>query len=136
MARQTSASELKSGGSSLFQIKPLLISLSCTLILLSALALCIAFGPVSEKTAEIIVFCVTVGSIFLTGLLSARPKASRGYLVGAISGIAYVLAAYCMSALAFGSFSPGKDFLKLMLIGIAAGALGGIVGVNTGKRRK
>ncbi|MBQ7037155.1 MAG: TIGR04086 family membrane protein [Clostridia bacterium] len=136
MARQISVSELKPGGTSLFQIKPLLISLSLTLVTLSILALCIAFGPVSEKAADACVLCITIISVFLCGLLSARTKSSKGYLSGCIAGVSYVLAAYCMSAFAFGSFSPGKDFLKLLIIGISAGAFGGIVGVNTGKKRK
>lgn len=136
MARQTGTEDYKGAGASHFHIRPLLISLSCTLILLSALALCMAFGPVSEKTAELIVLVITIGCIFLAGLLSARPKASKGYLSGAVAGISYVLAAYCMSSLAFGSFSPGKDFLRLILLGIITGAVGGIIGVNTGHRKK
>ncbi len=134
MARHVNTMENQSAVSIVLTLKPLLVSLCVTFVSLCLLALCIAFGPVTENTADLCILLVTILSLFLAGFLSARQKTSRGFITGGIAGLLYVFAAYLIAALAFGSFSPGRDFIKLFLLGIGIGALGGIVGVNT--RRK
>ncbi len=136
MPRHVNTVENQSAFSLFFVLKPLLVSLSVTFVSLCLLALGIAFGPVTEKTADICILLVTAFSIFLAGFLSARQKTARGFMHGGIAGLAYVFAAYCIAALAFGSFSPGSSFLKLLLLGIGMGAFGGIVGVNTRRRKR
>ncbi len=133
MIRHTTAAEAAPGFlNSVF--KPLFISLAITALSLCLLAACIAFGPVTEKAADSCILISTACSMFLAGFLTARRRKGRGFISGSLAGLFYTAAAYLVQALGFGDFSFGSGFVKLLLLGIFLGALGGIFGVNT--RRK
>lgn len=133
--RHTAATEA-APGFFLSVLKPLFLSLVLTFLALCLLALCVAYGPVSEQSADICVRIATGVCVFLAGLLSARQKNSRGFLWGAATGLMYAFAAYIISALVFGNISPGTGFLRLLLSGLLAGSLGGTVGVNTRRKKR
>ncbi len=117
-------------------LKPIFIALSVTFLSLCFLAVCIAYGPVTEQAADICILLSTIVSIFIAGFLTARQRNARGFVLGSLAGVLYVAAAYVIAALAFGSFSPGSGFLKLLLLGIVFGALGGIISVNTRRKKR
>lgn len=134
MARHI-GTETQSTGAFSSVLKPLFVSLSFTFAVLCITALCIAYGPVSEKHADICILISTIISITLAGFLAARQKTGRGFIAGAIAGTSYVAVAYLVAALAFGAFKPGAGFIKLLVFGIFFGAVGGIIGINM-KRKK
>ncbi len=115
-------------------LKPLFISLVLTFLSLCLLAVCIVYGPVTEKAADTSVLLATAVCILICGFLSGRQGQRRGLLRGAAAGILYVLVAYIVAALAFGSLTPSGESIKLLGMGAGLGALGGILGINT--RRK
>ncbi len=117
-------------------LKPLFLSLALTFFALLCLAIAMAFGPVSVAAADRCILPITAMSVFFAGFLSARGQSTRGFLRGAASGALYGLVAYLVSALSFGSFSPGADFLKLLGMETLVGALGGIFGINTRRRKR
>lgn len=135
MAKRTAVPET-APGFFLSVLKPLFISLFITFLSLCLLAVCITYGPVTEKTADTCILLSTVVCLVLAGFLTARQKNSRGFLWGMAAGLLYVLTAYVIAALAFGSMLPGSGFPKLLLLGIAAGAVGGTLGVNFRRKRK
>ncbi len=135
MAKRTAVPET-APGFFLSVLKPLFISLFVTFLSLCLLAVCITYGPVTEQAADTCILLSTVVSIFLAGFLTARQKNSRGFLWGSAAGLLYTLIAYIIAALAFGSMTPGPGFPKLLLLGIAAGAVGGTVGVNFRRKRR
>ena len=117
-------------------LKPLFISLLVTFLSLCFLAICIAYGPVTEQAADSCILLSTVVSIFIAGVLASRQRNARGFVSGSLAGVLYVAAAYAIAALAFGSFSPGTGFLKLAVLGVGMGALGGIVGINICRKKR
>lgn len=135
MIRHTSAAEAAPGFlSSVF--KPLFISLAITALSLCLLAACIAFGPVTESVADICIILSTACSMLAAGFMTARRRKGRGFINGSLAGLLYTVAAYLIKALGFGDFSLGGGFVKLLLLSIFLGALGGIVGINTQRKRR
>ncbi len=115
-------------------LKPLFVSLVLTFLSLCLLAILIVYGPVTEKAADLSVLLATAVCILICGFLAGRQGQRKGLLRGAAAGILYVLAAYIVAALAFGSLALGGESIKLLGMGAGLGALGGIFGINT--RRK
>ncbi len=135
MARHTAVPET-APGFFLSVLKPLLFSLFVTFLSLCLLAGFIAYGPVSEQATDACILASTILSVFLAGFMFARQKGSRGFMWGGLAGILYSLAAYVFAALCFGSMSPGMALLKLAVRSAAAGAFGGIAGVNARRRKR
>ncbi|MBE7025903.1 MAG: TIGR04086 family membrane protein [Ruminococcaceae bacterium] len=135
MMRHTAVPET-APGFFLSVLKPLFISLAVTFLALCLLAICIAYGPVSEQAADTCIRIATVVCVFLSGFLSARQKSNRGFLWGGMAGLMYAVTAYIIAALVFGSMTPGTGFLRLLLLGLLAGSIGGTVGVNTRRKKR
>ncbi len=134
MTRHTAVPETAPGFLSV--LKPLFFSLCITFLALCLLAGLICFGPVTEAAADTCILFSTVMSVLPAGFLAARQKDSRGFLMGGLTGLLYALVAYCIAALCFGSMSPGSGFLRLAAISTASGAIGGIFGVNTRRKKR
>ena len=135
MTRQ-SAAQGAAPGFFLSVLKPLFLSLLLTVFALVFLAICIAAGPVTLEAAEPCILVGTAVSVFVAGFLTARGQVSRGFLRGAAAGALYGLLAYAVAALAFSSFSPGSGFIKLWILEILAGAMGGVFGINSRRRKR
>ncbi len=135
MARH-SAAPVAAPGFFVSVLKPIFISLVVTFLALCFLAAAITWGPVTEGAADTSILLATIFCILLTGFLSARQKAGRGFMLGGLGGLLYVAVAYTIAALVFGSFSIGAGTMRLFALGLIFGALGGIIGVNIGRKRR
>ena len=68
-------------------------------------------------------------SIVLVGMLAA--KSSKSWMAKrGITGVVYVLFAFMISPLFGGSILMGSIIFSDILLGVIAGAVGGIIGVN------
>jgi putative membrane protein (TIGR04086 family) len=106
----------------------LIVSLICVLFL--ALASLSTESLLVENYARYIMVAVTVISIFIGSAYAAQRAGSAGLFIGMAVGAAYVLISLAIGL----EITPDSvSFLVLankFLAGIAAGALGGLVGVN------
>ena len=108
-----------------------------TLILLLILAAVMTFTKAGEGLLEPVVTAANLLGIFVAGLWSVRHVTSGGWLVGGITGIICPLILRLVGTIIYegGYFTP--ELIPAVLLGFAAGALGGIVGINLGyKTRK
>jgi putative membrane protein (TIGR04086 family) len=69
-------------------------------------------------------------SIAFGGMLAAKSSKKVGWLKGGITGVVYVLFAFMISSLFGGSILMGSIIFSDILLGVIAGAVGGIIGVN------
>lgn len=116
-------------------LKPLFFSFLITLLSLLVLSACIAFGPVTENAAEICILLSTAISIFIGALLFANARGSRGLLAGLVLGVLYTGIACLIAVIGFGSISLGIILTKRLPLALLCGAIGGIMGVNSRKKR-
>lgn len=122
----------KATGPAVVICKGVLVSLAVSLfavLLLSCISL-VSDGSLIEDYLRYIMVGITVVSIFCGSAFAAQRMGSCGLLIGVAVGLIYVLI-----SLAFG-MEIAQDIVTLPVMatkfaaGMAAGALGGLVGVN------
>lgn len=101
-----------------------------TLIILVLLASILSLTEFPEGMMNSAVIVATLISIMFAGSIFARHVKTRGWISGSIAGVSYMLILYLVSSTAIGSFRSSQYLIAMVLAGIAAGALGGILGIN------
>lgn len=96
-------------------------------------ALLLTYTPMPDSLIEAVVFATTVFAIMLSGLMVGRRANSRGWLNGAVGGLAYVLILYIIGAVFENGFVFDKHVGALLATGFLSGAFGGVVGINLKK---
>lgn len=131
-AKETSALNVPLGF-----FKAAAISIAFTLLLFAIFSLVIAYTPVSEEIIPALSILAMVLGVCICACISTRGVKSRGYLKGAFSGLVYVFIIYLLSALCGGGLYIDAYVLVLAAVGVFAGAIGGIIGINlaVGRRR-
>ena len=119
-------------------IKPILSGILCAFIVSVVLLLIFSVMMTAANLpgGAITPFaCVSISvGAFFGGFLSARLCGSKGLLLGAVSGLLYILILYLLGAVMRQADLNAMLFLKIVLA-LVLGAVGGITGVNL-KHRK
>ncbi len=122
-------------GDSLIKTLMTIIKSSITAVIITFLffiifAIVMKIGNLDEKIISPINQVIRIISIALGGSIAARASSSRGWLIGAITGIIYMLWAFAISTL----FGHTMDFNRIVISDITmsfiVGAIGGIIGIN------
>jgi len=114
-------------------IKFIIISYITSLILIFTLTALIVYTDVPEGAGSIGVGIITFFGSFLSGLLFGRSTKRGGLLWGAIQGILNILGLFLLGFAIYGETGETSDMIIKILGGCICGAIGGIIGVNTGK---
>lgn len=117
-------------------LKGVILAFCLTLVLLTVSSLVVTYTNVSENAIFALSLTCAVISMGAGSISAAKTAARRGYLKGALCGGTYVLVLYIIASLINGGFIFTSHTLMLFAIGVIVGALGGIIGINTGGRRK
>lgn len=110
--------------------KSVLMSYVLSIILLAIFAIVLTYTSFPESSISTVVMGVSIISILYAAKLAAEKAKSRGWLIGSAAGLLYMFILYLIS-LVF-THRPVFDAHALMVfgIGILAGAIGGIIGIN------
>ncbi len=134
MAKELSAT------SNLFEgfyiLKNVLVSFLATAVLMFFGALAVTYFSVSEAFIDAIVLVLTSTCVFWGGFRSSRHLGKQGLLSGAVSGLVYMAFLYLIGAVIFGELAFTPQTLLSVGIGVGCGGIGGIIGVNTQKKRR
>lgn len=106
------------------------ISILLTLVLLFVFSIILAYTNISETTIVPVIMGITGISILSGSSISTSKIKRKGIINGMIVGGAYILILYFISSILNTGFSLNTYSIIMMIIGILAGAIGGIVGVN------
>jgi len=104
----------------------IVLSLLCFLIF----AIVMKIGNFEETLISPGIQVIRVLSITVGGVVAARSTTAKGWLVGALSGILYMVWAIFISLLFGGGISLNSLLLSDMLLGLIAGLVGGMIGIN------
>ena len=113
-----------------------IIAITITLVCLVIFSVILANTEVAESTINPVIILVTAVSIFVGSIMSVSRISKRGIINGGIVGMIYFLAIYILSGIVNSNFSINISGIILIICGISAGMLGGIVGVNIKKWKK
>lgn len=113
-----------------FGIVTLLI-LACVASMLIALLL--KFTNINEGTLNITLFVLAILSTFVAGFIAGIKAHGKGWLVGLTTGLTFTILVFLVNYLGFShALSTSQLLYQLALMG--ASTIGGIFGVNLGKR--
>lgn len=139
MTRQTSQSlKVSSEENSRFftVIKGVIYSYMITIPFFIAFALILTYTNFPERHISLAVIITTVASILIGGSTSTKSLKSKGWLYGGIVGLLYMLILHFLSSIVFKNFTIDRYALINGFIGVLSGAVGGIIGINSGTKIK
>lgn len=115
-------------------LKSLAVSYGFTLAVFAVIALLVTYTSVPDSIIGTAVLVTMVFAVMLAGFCSSKGASSRGWLNGAVGGLLYAAVLYAVGAVFVTGLVFGKNVIRLLAIGFFAGAFGGIVGINVGKK--
>lgn len=118
--------------------KGILISYLITIPLFIVFAFVLTYTDFPEKYIPTTVIITTVISILIAGSTATKNVRNRGWLNGSIVGVIYMTVLYLLSSVTYSEYGMNRYVITMFIIGILAGAIGGIVGINlkSGSRSK
>ena len=117
-------------------LRGLLASIIVTVLAFILLSLILANTDFPQKLITPAVVLTTIVSVLTAGSVSTRGIHNKGWLNGSVVGLIYMILLYLMSSLVYNDFTIDKYVITMTAIGVLAGAIGGIIGINTGKKTK
>ena len=111
-----------------------LIAYAITCIALIVTAILLTYTNLPETTVPLIMAITCVVSVFVSGFDAGRASAEKGWLWGLAAGGIYAFLLLCVLIWVAGTFSPDTRKITLLLLSIAGGGLGGMVGINFRKQ--
>lgn len=112
-------------------LKGLVVSYIITIPVFFIFALVLSKIDSCANLVSPVVLITTILGVMAAGMVSARCIKSRGWLNGGITGVLYMLVLFILGSIIYMDFSINRNVLFMFLIGILAGIVGGILGVNT-----
>jgi putative membrane protein (TIGR04086 family) len=111
-------------------IKNLIIEMIISIIMLSILAILLCKTHLAEDIINPAIIFISAFSILIGGFLTSKKLKVKGIISGAVEGIIYMFILYFISSICTSNFRVGFEGLMMIVIGIFAGMLGGIIGAN------
>ncbi|MGG0273888.1 TIGR04086 family membrane protein [Bacillus rhizoplanae] len=97
------------------------------------IALLLKFTNINEGTLSIALFVLAIVSTIIAGFVAGVKAQGKGWFVGGSTGVVFAILVFLVNYLGFSS-ALSKVQLLYQLVIIAASTIGGILGVNIGKR--
>jgi putative membrane protein (TIGR04086 family) len=130
-ASQNAKPEGNSGLKLVSLLKGLLASYIITIPAFMVFALIMTNLDFPQKLLTPAVVVITVISVLTAGAVSTRGVRSRGWLNGSIVGFIYMLVLYLFSSILCKNFTVDRYVITMTIIGVLAGAIGGIMSINS-----
>ena len=110
-----------------------LMAYAITSIAFLGYALLITYTDLSESNLPMVVAITTLLSVLVAGFDAARGAQKRGWIWGMAAGGVYVLIMVIIMVTLLPTFAVDSRTFTTILIGIAGGGLGGMLGINLKK---
>jgi len=117
-------------------LKGVALAFVISLVLLIICAVIMTYSPIPDGATRAVTITVSGISILFAAIVTARKSKRQGWLSGATCGLMYALLLYIFGSLIMLDFSFTLSTLLVGVIGFVVGAFGGIVGINTKKKKR
>ena len=114
-------------------LKGVLLALVLSVILTALAAVFVCFMNVSDRTVSNLIFAVSAVSVLAAAFVLAKNSEQRGLLNGLLLGIGYFAVLAVLSLIINGGIGFGSQLFFRCFAILAAGMLGGVLGINTKK---
>ena len=111
-------------------LKSVLLALVLSIILTAIAAVFVCFMNVSDRTVANLIFAVSAVSVLAAAFVLAKNSEQRGLLNGLLLGIGYFAVLAVLSLIINGGVEFGSQLFLRCFATLAAGMLGGVLGIN------
>lgn len=118
-----------------FAAKNIVLSFALTIVLLLAAAWISTLMTLPKEITSLTVSVITYLCIGICGFREAKRLGTCGLLSGAVCGLVYVIILFLIGCIAKGEIDLGAAGAMTAGICVLCGAIGGIIGVNSRRRR-
>lgn len=115
-------------------VKALAIAFAITCIVFITYALILTYTSITEQNIPLVSLICTVVSAAVAGFDSAKGAKSRGLIWGMAAGVIYAVLLFAICILSGAEFVLNGGKMTLLLISLAGGGIGGIMGINIHKK--
>lgn len=129
-SRQKAEKKVASNGTVLCLVRGMGIALAITCIIFIGFGILLTYTSLSEESLPVVSLVCTALSAAAAGYDWAACMKKKGLLWGALAGLVYAVLLYLITSLAADSFALELSGLMTVVVAVAAGAIGGILGVN------
>ena len=117
-------------------VKNVFISYGISLILFFIFAFLITYTNISYKIVSTVSVIITLLSIMTASILSGKKSSEKGWLTGCITGFIYMIILYLIGSVIYRNPGISSNGIIMIIVGIMAGAIGSIIGINNKKKYK
>lgn len=117
-------------------IKSVLISYVLSIILLAIFSIILTYTSFPESSISLVVMVVSIISILYAAKIAAAKAKSRGWIIGSAAGLMYMFILYLISLIFTHRPVFDSHVFSIFGIGLLAGAIGGVIGINLKKNEK
>jgi len=107
-----------------------------SVILLLICAVIMTYSPIPDGAIRGVTIAVSGISIFFASIIVARRSKRQGWLSGASCGLLYAVLLYLFGSMIMFDFSFTLSTVIVFGLGFLLGAFGGIIGINTKKKKR
>lgn len=122
--------ETKTGNVTLCLIRGMAVAFAITCIIFIGFGILLTYTELSEKNLPMVSLICTALSAAAAGYDWAACMQKRGILWGLTAGAVYAVLLYLITGLAADRFILALSVVMTLVVAMAAGAIGGILGVN------
>ena len=107
------------------------IGVALTLAVFLVFAFVLSYTPLDEGAIVYIAYVTEILGAAVAGFIPAKRAGTKGLITGALCGFLYILIIWIIASLAADGFFFTRHIFTMLGMSVAAGAAGGIFGVNT-----
>ncbi|ACA56804.1 TIGR04086 family membrane protein [Clostridium botulinum] len=113
-----------------FIVQGLLRAIIITVIMLLMFAVILTFKDIGEKISSIIYLLITILSIMYGTIYAVRKINKKGWLIGLVISIIYMVIIYIISIVSGNTLTFGTDRFIRIFLALILGILSGMLGIN------
>jgi putative membrane protein (TIGR04086 family) len=115
-------------------IKGVVLAYIITAVVFIIYALLLTYTDIDDKNKAVVVMVTMAVSIIAGGMKCSASVGNKGWLWGIAAGVLYVVLMIAAGFFLVPNYAIGTRTLVCMVLGVGAGGLGGVLGVDLGKK--
>ena len=111
-------------------ISGVLIAYAITCIVFIGYAILLTYTNITENHISLIVTITSIISVIVAGFDATKNATGRGWLWGMIAGVIYAVILIAIMTWVQREFRVDSRAVTLLILSVAGGGLGGVIGIN------
>ncbi|MDR2650296.1 MAG: TIGR04086 family membrane protein [Clostridiales bacterium] len=111
-------------------VSGVLVGYAITCIIFLGYSMLITYTSLTEDKMPLVVAGATLISVIVAGFDAARGAENKGWFWGIVAGLIYALILLIIMTLVLKGFTVDSRTVTVLVLSLAGGGLGGVVGIN------